>query len=175
MPKPFSKTVILMRHAKSDWEPVGGAYPADIDRPLNARGCKDALRIAEWLAENVNEPVTLLVSPARRAQETAAIVASKLPERNCKTEETLYLASAETLEKVADGEAAPCILLVAHNPGMEELVATLAPDIAVAGRFRKLMPTSGVYGFECRDGMLRESAAKLLFHQRPKLLKDECE
>ena len=160
-----------MRHAKSDWASVDGAYPADIDRPLNSRGRRDAFRVAKWLAATLTEPVSVLVSPARRAQETAAIFASISADANCATEEKLYLASAATLQKVAEVATARCLILVAHNPGMEELVAALVPDVANAGQFHKLMPTMGVYGFECPARMFRPGKVRLLFHQRPKLLK----
>ena len=62
------KTLYLIRHAKSDW---GNPLLADIDRPLNERGKRDAPRMAQRLLDRGELPGLLISSPARRAFRTA--------------------------------------------------------------------------------------------------------
>ena len=163
------KTLILVRHAKSDWD-AGGRYPVpDIERPLNARGQRDAARMAEWLATKVNAPVTLVSSPARRAKETAQALASQLSEVTLCFEPALYMAEPVTLRTIIEQRNAKCLLLVAHNPGLEEFVRILAPEIEADRQHRKIMPTTGIYAFEYSEIKDRRNL-RLLYHQRPKLL-----
>ncbi len=62
------KTVLLLRHAKSDW---GNPGLADFDRPLAKRGLKDAPRMGHVLTDFNVVPDKILASPARRAKQTA--------------------------------------------------------------------------------------------------------
>ena len=135
-----SLTLLLMRHAKSDWGQPG---LADHERPLNPRGERDAPRLGRWLREDGLEPAAALVSTARRARQTAEAVlaaagAEGAPSR---TTRRLYGAGPEEIfravrEAAADGElpgAASPLLVVAHNPGMEELAARCERNAAPAG------------------------------------------
>ena len=61
------KTVLILRHAKSSWSKPG---LADIDRPLNKRGKRDAPRMGAVLHEQDLVPDLILSSPARRARKT---------------------------------------------------------------------------------------------------------
>ena len=54
--------LVLLRHAKSSWE----GDLDDVDRPLNARGRRDADAAGRWLAQHQLVPDSLLCSPARR-------------------------------------------------------------------------------------------------------------
>ncbi|MFG0335704.1 MAG: SixA phosphatase family protein, partial [Maioricimonas sp. JB049] len=67
------KTLLLMRHAKSSW---ADPSKADHDRPLNARGKRDAPRMGQWLLEQNLVPDRIVSSTARRARKTASRVAS---------------------------------------------------------------------------------------------------
>lgn len=163
-------TLILVRHAKSDWDPIDGVYLADVDRPLSERGKRDIDKIAAWLATVIEEPVRILTSPARRAQDTAQVLVSKLKQAKIDTKKSLYMANPGTLEKVVRQADSKCLMLVAHNPGLEEFVLRLAPELAVANRYRKLMPTSAVYAFSYAGRSLDPGKVQVLFHQRPKLL-----
>ena len=164
------QTLILVRHAKSDWGPVNGVNLPDIERPLNDRGRKDVARVGNWLVNHLRGSMTLLVSPARRAQETAGAIAAQFEQATIITEPLLYLASCETLQAVAEQNTANCTMIVAHNPGMEEFVTKIAPQVAIASPYRKLMPTTGVYAFEYPKYGLSRGKIRFLFHQRPKLL-----
>ncbi|HWQ82999.1 MAG TPA: histidine phosphatase family protein, partial [Anaerolineales bacterium] len=66
------KKLLILRHAKSSWD-----HPdlADIDRPLNKRGLRDAPRIGHWLKHQELVPDVIASSPADRAKTTARLVA----------------------------------------------------------------------------------------------------
>lgn len=123
-----SLTLLLMRHAKSDWSRPG--LP-DHDRPLNPRGRRDAPRLGRFLRENGLIPAAALSSTARRARETVEAVlpaagAEAVPLR--RTERLYGAAPGEIFREVREaaaelGASASPLLVVAHNPGMEELVA----------------------------------------------------
>lgn len=123
------KRLTLMRHGDARWKDAG---LSDLERPLNRRGVGAAEAMAQRLHALELVPDLLLVSPARRTQQTAEIVARELaiPARRVVKNETLYLASAADLLKVvqATGPRVAHLLLVAHNPGLSELLQLLAPD-----------------------------------------------
>ncbi|WP_407519823.1 SixA phosphatase family protein [Methylobacterium oryzisoli] len=120
------RRLILLRHAKSDW-PDG---VADSDRPLAPRGREAAPRMAAHLAEEGLVPDRVLVSPARRTQETWDLVRPALPGAADETVPQLYEASAKRLLDVvrsAPDEAAT-LMLIGHNPGLQELGHHLLSD-----------------------------------------------
>ena len=69
------KTLYLIRHAKSSWKDL---TLADFDRPLNKRGKRDAPFMGELLHDNEIFPDIIYSSPARRAKDTAQIIAQKV-------------------------------------------------------------------------------------------------
>jgi len=122
------KTLLILRHAKSSW-----ATPtiADHDRPLNSRGKADAPRIGDLIKKQDLTPDLILCSTAKRARKTAAKVAT-----NCGYADEvqrvgeLYLASADIyLNVLAEfGDAHNRVMVVGHNPGLEDLVETLTGE-----------------------------------------------
>ncbi|MGZ4592780.1 MAG: SixA phosphatase family protein, partial [Actinomycetes bacterium] len=68
------RTLILLRHAKSDWS--GGE--ADIDRPLGKRGRRQAPDAGRWLAASIDSIDLAVMSPARRARSTWNLVSAEL-------------------------------------------------------------------------------------------------
>ncbi len=131
----------LMRHAKSDWH----NHLSDIKRPLNARGRADAPRIGAELAARNARPGVILGSPANRARATAeAIAAAFTTPPPIEIIDSLYLADAKTLRHhlLAAGEPKP--MLVAHNPGLDDLLAHLCGDDLPYTRNGKLMTTANV-------------------------------
>ncbi|MFF9063932.1 SixA phosphatase family protein [Streptomyces sp. NPDC014891] len=114
-----------MRHAKSAW-PEG---VADRDRPLGPRGLRDAPAAGRFLAESAGRPDLVLCSPARRARGTWELAAAALdgpvPTR---LDPRVYGADAAELLDVLHGvpDEVGTLLLVGHNPGLEELVPLLA-------------------------------------------------
>lgn len=129
------KTLSIVRHAKAERpEP----YPNDAARPLTARGQKDAARLGVLLANLEPKVDCILSSPAARAAQTTDRLAAQLDLPNSITtwEDTIYLAGADTLLELlrCAPEEAQHIVLVGHNPGLEELAAGLcsgAPDNSV--------------------------------------------
>jgi phosphohistidine phosphatase len=119
------KTLLLLRHAKSDWDDTS---LRDFDRPLAARGERDAPRIGKALRKRGPLPDLIISSPAVRAKATieAVIEAAKL-KLAIRFDETIYGASSPELMKLIrrspDGNS--CVLLVGHNPGFEDLVGRL--------------------------------------------------
>jgi phosphohistidine phosphatase len=117
-----------MRHAKSSWKE---GHLADHDRPLNKRGLRDAPRIGELLRVQGLEPDVILSSTARRACQTAQAVAEACGyPGEIVYDEWLYDEGFEAyftaLQKIP--EPAACVLLIAHNPDLEELVEALSGD-----------------------------------------------
>jgi phosphohistidine phosphatase len=123
-----------MRHADARWQDAG---LSDLERPLNRRGSAAAEAMARRLLELALVPELVLVSPARRTQQTGEIVARvlSLAARLVISDEALYLASAADLMKVvqATGPRVAHLLVVAHNPGVSELVQQLVPAAEASG------------------------------------------
>ncbi|BDZ64247.1 SixA phosphatase family protein [Agromyces mangrovi Wang et al. 2018] len=136
------KTLILVRHAKSDW---GDARLDDHERPLNERGQRDAPEMGRRLAERGVVPDAIRSSTAVRARTTAAALAEALGlgAERLVLEERLYGASAATLRLVAEefDESVGTGMIVAHDPGMSDLAYALSGSI---GR----MPTCAVAEFD---------------------------
>jgi phosphohistidine phosphatase len=123
-PDSMPKRLVLLRHAKS-------AYPDDVpdhDRPLAARGRRDAPAVGRWLAERGDLPDMAFVSSAARAQETFALVNAQLAEPIPYTVTSdLYGAGAGDLLDLVrnlDDDLASA-LIVGHNPGIGMLASLL--------------------------------------------------
>ncbi len=118
------RQLILTRHAKSDW---GDPLLADHDRPLNARGRKNAPKMARRLVEDGVTVERLLSSTAVRARSTAVIFAEQLGV-DIELDRELYLADAPTLLRKAAVSDAHSVMIVAHDPGISELASLLSDD-----------------------------------------------
>jgi phosphohistidine phosphatase len=122
------KKLTLLRHAKSGWDdPVA----RDFDRPLNARGKRAALRIGQYLRDNDLHYDHVLSSPAIRCVETIEQLAQGVGETIAPSwDKRIYLASAVSLLDVVQetDDRHDSLLLVGHNPGLEDLVLMLVPD-----------------------------------------------
>jgi phosphohistidine phosphatase len=120
--------LFVLRHAKSSW---GNSNLADHDRPLTPRGRRAAGALAEHVATIGPPPTLVLCSTARRAQDTLAVVRERLPDStDVLVEDELYGATApELLARLRQvPEDIPGVLLVGHNPGLEDLVRGLGRD-----------------------------------------------
>ena len=141
-------TLHLLRHAKSSWNEPGRD---DHDRVLNARGRKAAKAIGRFLAREGPLPTRVLCSTAARARETWERVQPSLEAAGdvpaVDFERRLYLATAgELLARVQACADEPCLLLVGHNPGVEDLARGLAGsgDDDAWHRLREKYPTGGL-------------------------------
>ena len=124
------KTFTLLRHAKSSWD---NSSLVDFDRPLNARGKKNAPVMAKRLKTAGIRPSLILSSPAKRAWSTAKIIAKEIsyPIEFLQRDRDLYHAEAGRLLDViaTQDEGFKSILLVAHNPGLTDLANELVPGL----------------------------------------------
>jgi phosphohistidine phosphatase len=116
--------LLLLRHAKSSWDDA--ALP-DRDRPLNKRGRRSAVTMRQAMHDLGLVPDVVLVSPARRTQETLAKLEPWDETPLIEPIEALYLASAQELLAILRGvnETVRSVLLIGHNPGLHELAAML--------------------------------------------------
>lgn len=116
-----TSTLILLRHAKS-------AYPegvSDHDRPLNARGRRDAPVAGRLISEVLPRIDLVLVSTARRAQQTWELARPALQVGREADVPELYLPSPDTMLRRIRTVTAATLLVVSHNPGTEDLAERL--------------------------------------------------
>ena len=120
------RELLILRHGKSDWD----AHMDDLHRPLTDGGKRSAQRIGTWLMRQRLVPDYVISSPAVRALETArkACKAMGRSARDIIEEPGIYLASRRAM--VAELEQCPektrRVMLVGHNPGLEDLLKYLA-------------------------------------------------
>jgi phosphohistidine phosphatase len=161
----------LLRHAKSDWET--GAL-SDFDRPLAKRGRKEAPGVGEWLLEESLVPDLLISSTAERAKETALLVGEAMDykKKHILWDENIYMAEVPALL----GVLADCptktraVMLIGHNPGLEELMRYLLGAEVETPPDGKLLPTATVARLEMPKDWhkLESGCAKLLGLRRPR-------
>ena len=160
------KTLFLVRHAKSSWKDPD---LADHDRPLNARGMRDAPEIAGRLADRPGRPELIVTSPALRALATAKVMAAALgiEPSAVAVNGRIYDAGPADLLDVIRGidDRFARVMVVGHNPGLTETVNLLA------GSAIENVPTCGVamLGFDLQSWSgVRKQSANLLDFDYPK-------
>lgn len=119
------KTLLLLRHAKSSWK---DASLADHARPLNKRGQRNAPQMGVWLRAKDCLPDYIVSSTAVRARDTAFLMAEAAQYVGpCLLLPQLYHATPEAILSVVQAlpPEAQRVLLVGHNPGLEEFAARL--------------------------------------------------
>jgi phosphohistidine phosphatase len=170
------KRLLLLRHAKSSWDDPA---LADFDRPLAPRGRKAAERIGRELAARNWLPQPALVSPAARTRETWELVAAALPGSvSADFPDTLYDAAAEDVlsEIQRTPKAVKTLLILGHNPGLEDLARRLVganSEKKALQRLYEKFPTAALARFDF-DGKWAElgfGGARLTHCLRPKDLR----
>lgn len=130
----------IIRHAKSSWADPG---QADFDRPLNARGLKDAKRMMRWMRAQARSPQCIVSSDAARARATAEFVRDGFSVSSDRLlfDHRLYHAAPETLLEVVRElpDDCPSVALVGHNPGSTEFVNAMVGHMVVDD-----LPTFGI-------------------------------
>ncbi|EWC61130.1 Phosphohistidine phosphatase SixA [Actinokineospora spheciospongiae] len=119
------RRLVVLRHAKSAW-PEG---VPDYRRPLADRGRRDAAAVGRWLAAKVGPVDVTLVSPATRTRQTWDIVAAELDGAPTVVhDEQLYGEGPDSILAVLGTlpQSAETVLLIGHNPDLEDVVATLS-------------------------------------------------
>lgn len=110
--------LILTRHAKSDWSTPGAP---DHDRPLNARGRRQAPLVGRWLASRRDLPARILCSDATRTRETLGLILPELGTApDVSFDAALYHAAPETILAAIRAELVPTVMVIGHNPGLAE-------------------------------------------------------
>lgn len=142
--------LILLRHGKAEADSPSGD---DFDRRLTPRGVAESTAMAGRLAEMGFAPDIALVSSAARTSGTWAALSDAFPKAEARFERTLYLADAASLREAAEAAGAACgsVLVVAHNPGVQELAVQLlqegsAPASLIA-RAQRMFPTAAAAVF----------------------------
>ena len=138
----MSRELWLLRHAKSDRT----VEMEDFDRPLKKRGKKAALRMGTWMQQQQLVPDTVLSSPAKRAISTAKIVCAAIgiDKQAIQQDRRLYFNGVERLKTVLSECPVQSgrVLLVGHNPDLEELLINLTGNNLPAAD--KLLPTAAL-------------------------------
>ena len=119
------KTLLILRHAKSSWN---NAQLTDYERPLNKRGKIDAPRMGKHLREQELVPDLIITSSAERAMTTAEAVAQASGyEQEIQSTRSFYHADPEAYLDVLRqlDDSLERVMVVGHNPGMEELLEEL--------------------------------------------------
>lgn len=152
------KTLYLLRHLKSSWDDPA---LADHDRPLAKRGRGAARRLAAYLRTAEARPDLVVCSTATRARETFIRVAEGLGSGPLvEYRRDLYLAEADDmvglLKRLDDNVGS--VMLIGHNPGLEQLAALLAAagDSAARQRMATKYPTGGLAVIELAIRRWRE-------------------
>lgn len=133
------RDLILLRHAHAE---AAAAGQDDVDRPLSRQGLAEAEAAGKWLKEHGYLPDRIVTSPARRTRETLEQLLQAIGYVEQRQDSRIYEATPGTLMQVADEHREhSCVLLIGHNPGLEQMAALLASR--QSGEFRG-MPAGGI-------------------------------
>lgn len=151
------RELVLLRHAHAEPSREG---QSDADRPLSPEGRAEAEAAGRWLKAHGFAPDRVLVSPSRRTKETLEQVLSVIGYAEQREDQRIYEATPGDLLEVADEHRAiGRVLLVGHNPGLEQVVALLSDG--QSGDFRG-MPAGGIAVLRLpADAALEPGAAAL--------------
>lgn len=139
------KTLLLIRHAKSDWSTPS---LSDFERPLNERGKRDAPLMVKRLLDKKIKIDAFVSSPAKRAKKTASIFAKEYD--NGKDEiifyEELYAAPEEVFYDVIGklDDRFDTVAVFSHNPGITDFANSLT-DARIDN-----IPTCGIFAVKIK-------------------------
>jgi len=150
------KQLHLLRHAKSSWDDPG--LP-DHERPLAPRGRKACKKLAKHLRREGIRPELVLCSSSRRTRETLELISPALEDAAIEIEDGLYAAGSDRLlGRLRElPETAGCVLLIGHNPGLQDLALVLAPG---STRLEEGFPTGALASFALDDRWARVGEAR---------------
>ncbi|MCB1733604.1 MAG: histidine phosphatase family protein [Gammaproteobacteria bacterium] len=159
------RQLLILRHGKSDW----GVDIDDFERPLKKRGRRGAKAIGKWLRTNDLLPNHVCSSPAVRAIDTA--------NRTCKSAgfdssgivqiESIYEARLDDLLRVlsACDTAVRRVMIVGHNPGLEDLLLYLTGGHIPIPEDGKYLPTAALAVLEMPEDWLTLEAGSATLHR----------
>jgi phosphohistidine phosphatase len=162
-----SKTLLIVRHAKSSWD-VGTL--SDFDRPLNDRGKKDAPMMAKRLLDKKIKIDAFISSPAKRAKNTAELFCEQYnrPTESIEFIASLYHAGVDDFYAAAEqlDDRFDTVAIFSHNPGITYFINSLTDQLQIDD-----MPTCGIFAIRIHSKKWAEfkSAIKeFLFFDYPK-------
>ena len=164
--------LILLRHGKSDWN----TDESDFNRPITDRGKRGAQHIGVWLAQNGLKPDVVISSPAERARTTAQKMMKAMGETDHYIiyDKRIYEATVNDLLDVLScvSRDTKRVILVGHNPGLEQLLTYLCDKKMAVPADDKLLTTAALahLSLSCQWKKIKKNAARLLTIQRPKTL-----
>lgn len=124
------KRLTLLRHAKSGWDDPAAR---DFDRAINDRGKRAAQLMGEHARNKAFKFDRIIASPAVRVVDTLDVFQAAMGNENLepKWDRRIYLASSATLMDVLRDtpDSSSDVLMVGHNPGLEDLILELVPDV----------------------------------------------
>jgi phosphohistidine phosphatase len=164
------RRLYLLRHAKSSWKEPG---LADHDRPLAGRGRRAAKAIRRHLQDQGIEPELVLCSTARRARQTLEGIEPALGRGGIRVEAELYGAGpADLLARLQEVAAAVgSVMVIGHNPGLEELAVLVARDGSLVRELEAKFPTGALATLAFRGAdwaALDRGTAELIEFIRPR-------
>ncbi len=159
------KTLVLIRHAKSDWSDI---TISDFERPLNKRGIADAPLMADIVFCTGVKPHLMITSPAVRALATAEVFATEFGYKKERIElvpEIYHKGATEIIDLLSKTDARhSTVFLFGHNP----YITTMA-SYFTSIQFSEV-PTCGAVGidFEVRNWeAITKKIGKLRFYEYP--------
>jgi len=166
MQRSILKTLLIIRHAKSDQSFFGN----DFERPLNERGKKDAPEMAKRVMDKNIVIDSFVSSPAKRAKKTAEIFCETYEQKieDINFISALYHAPAREFYEVIKSldDNLSTVAIFAHNPGITYFVNDLINDVRVDN-----MPTSAVFAIQINISQWKDFAKakkEFLFFDYPK-------
>jgi len=163
----MTQRLYLLRHADAGpWSPLGN----DFSRSLSSSGTHHAELVSSWVSETLAPPETVLCSPAKRTRETLAPLLSIWPQLLAATDyvDSMYSASLNMLLTLAEDafSYSQCLLMVGHNPGIEQMLVNVASPNQVAGTMK--MGTGTLAVIEFADGFKQGASAGSLLYLKGK-------
>jgi phosphohistidine phosphatase len=161
----MTKTLYLVRHAKSGWMSM---HHGDFDRTLNQRGLHEAREMGQRLKKRGASPEIILCSPAKRARQTAELLIQEFgdPMDIVQFDDRIYEASVDTLLDLIRSLPDTCAsaMLIGHNPSIGGLANQLS-DVGI-----EQMPTCAIATLELPSSNWKHTgkeAARLLDFDHP--------
>ena len=142
--------LILFRHGKAEAESASGE---DFDRRLAPRGERESAQMGATLADLGLKPDVVLVSPAARTRGTWAAAEHHFPDAKVSYDDDLYHADSGAVRHAAEraGRSARTVMVVGHNPGLQELAVRLLQEghapASLVHRAQRRFPTAAAAVF----------------------------
>jgi phosphohistidine phosphatase len=142
--------LILFRHGKAEPDSASGD---DFDRRLAPRGARESAEMAAHLADLGFMPELVLASPSARTRDTWEAASGVFPAAQVRFEDPLYHADSGTIRQVAlaAGDACRTLMVVGHNPGLQELTIQLLQEggapLGLVARAQRHFPTAAASVF----------------------------